>query len=307
MLNNSYVFPNFKPLDLSDQELIQQYTSQYPPYSDFYFFSIWVWDIKKSVEFSILNENLVVKFRDYITGESFLSFLGNYKILETLNQVFDYINENNLPHYLKLFPQHNLLGCELNSLKESYKFEEDQDNFDYVILVDTLYSLEGKDLHHKRKMFNKFSREYKTTVEFNNMNNLSIRKHLLDFIDTLFSRQEDDINQNEIEALHKILNTNNGEFSNLINLCIYNNDNNHLIGFTIFEQINKEYAISSFQIANKKYKGIFEYMNKLQGEYLKKLGCLYVNWEQDLGIQGLRTAKSQYKPLFLIKYIVTKK
>ena len=68
-------FPNFKKLEISDKKEVEEYTSNFPPYSDFNFTSLWAWDTNEKRMISKLNGNLVVQFTDYITCEPFFSFL----------------------------------------------------------------------------------------------------------------------------------------------------------------------------------------------------------------------------------------
>ena len=89
-------FPQFKPIELSDKQEVEKITSQYPPYSDFNFVSMWSWDIKGEMRLSMLNGNLVVKFNDYITGEPFYSFLGKNKLNETAEILLNLSKEEKL-------------------------------------------------------------------------------------------------------------------------------------------------------------------------------------------------------------------
>ena len=70
-------FPQFKPLTLSDKESIERITQKYPPYSDFNFMSMRCWDIKGKIKISKFNNNLVVRFTDYLKGNPFFSFWGD--------------------------------------------------------------------------------------------------------------------------------------------------------------------------------------------------------------------------------------
>jgi len=44
-------FPILKKLTIEDKELIEQFTSKHPPYSDFYFFSLWIYNVSNNIEF----------------------------------------------------------------------------------------------------------------------------------------------------------------------------------------------------------------------------------------------------------------
>src|SRR5574343_1109613 len=95
-------FPNFKNLELSDKKSIDNFTKKHPPYSDFNFTSMWVWNTTEEIQISILNDNLVVKFTDYLNGDHFYSFLGTNKIKETTNILLDYTEKTNNKAELRL-------------------------------------------------------------------------------------------------------------------------------------------------------------------------------------------------------------
>src|SRR3989344_6357117 len=98
-------FPEFKNLELSDKEDVEKFTGKFPPYSDFNFVSMWSWDIKGEMRLSMLNENLVVRFTDYLTGEPFYSFLGDNKVNETVEELLEFSKKESLPLELKLIPE----------------------------------------------------------------------------------------------------------------------------------------------------------------------------------------------------------
>ena len=84
-------FPSFKNIELTDKEDVDRFTLEHQPYSDFNFISMWSWDIKEKMRISQLNGNLVVLFTDYITGESFCSFLGTHNVNETTEILLNYL------------------------------------------------------------------------------------------------------------------------------------------------------------------------------------------------------------------------
>jgi hypothetical protein len=84
-------FPEFKKLELSDQKEIETITSKYPPYSDFDFGNLLCWYGEDVIELSILNENLVVCYKDVLSGKKKISFLGTNKANQTIKILLDYI------------------------------------------------------------------------------------------------------------------------------------------------------------------------------------------------------------------------
>src|SRR4051794_25871812 len=98
-------FPDFKPLEISDQYEIEQWVKGFPPYSDFNFVSLWSWNTSGDFEVSWLNDNLVVLFGDYGTGERFLSFLGVNQASETVDALLSYARRRGIVEELRLLPE----------------------------------------------------------------------------------------------------------------------------------------------------------------------------------------------------------
>ncbi len=67
------------------------------------------------------------------------------------------------------------------------------------------------------------------------------------------------------------------------------------VGLIISEQITSSTCVLHFAKADVRYKGIYQYMYQ---EYACALpsSCLYLNWEQDMGMPGLRQSKKSYIP-----------
>src|SRR6185295_11781832 len=121
-------FPKFKKLELEDKKEIEEFTSKFPPYSDFNFVSMWSWDIRGEMRISQLQENLVVKFTDYLTGKPFYSFLGNKNTNSTVEKLLFLSKAEKLEMVLKLVPEDSVLGLDI----KKYNIVEDRDHFDYI-------------------------------------------------------------------------------------------------------------------------------------------------------------------------------
>ena len=78
-----------------------------------------------------------------------------------------------------------------------------------------------------------------------------------------------------------------------------------LVGFTLYEILSDRYAISHFAKADKKsHASIYDLLNWEEAKYLHTQGVKFFNWEQDLGMPGLRYSKIKYKPAFFLKKIL---
>ena len=110
---------------------------------------------------------------------------------------------------------------------------------------------------------------------------------------------------NEYKALKKLLQINN---QNIKILSLY--FEKVLIGFTVYEILAKnDYVMSHFAKADISHdSSVYDVLNWEEAKILKNRGAKYFNWEQDLGIPGLRKVKEKYRPSFLYKkYIISYK
>ena len=98
-------FPKFKKLELSDKKDVEEFTLKYPPYSDHNFAGTWSWDVKDEMQISKLNNNYVIRFINYITGEPFYTFLGETKVNETAKELLEFSIKEKIKPQLELIPE----------------------------------------------------------------------------------------------------------------------------------------------------------------------------------------------------------
>lgn len=296
------LFPAFKKLSLNDKSIIERYTKSFPPYSDYYFFSLWSYNTENSISYTILHNNLVVKFQEYSGDGYFYSFIGRNKIEHTVAELITLAHRHRLPAVLKLVPEECIALEAIQTLGETFSFVEDEDNFDYILSVEKIALMRGAKLHQKKKQLKKFLRSYDYYVKYCSLPNRKVHMDILAILYKWYSQTKEERAKNECEvrAIQRTLRY--ASHFSLVAACVY--VDNKIRGFTIFEQVNSKYAILSFQKADKEYEGIFEFLNFSVAQYLHKKGCMYMNIEQDLGIPGLRQAKRKYDPSFLKKYSI---
>lgn len=299
------LFPKFKPLELEDKKEIDSYLLSLPPYSDFIFSSLWSWDIKSQVELSNLNGNLVVKFPDYTTDKTFFTFIGTQAVEDTIETLLDHSKSLGLEETLQLLPEHNFANIPLKSLESKFSVEEARDHFDYILSADKLSKMEGHDLYNKRKQLKHFLKNHKGIVVLEDITNPEIQKKILDFV-RLWEKNHihpELINKNEWYAIERILKL--AKYIEMYVMFLYVEE--QMVGFSIFEILGNGYALHAYQKAHNKYSGVYEFLNHEVSKHLKELKISHINAEQDLGVQGLRQAKTAYNPTFLKKYTISRK
>ena len=73
-----------------------------------------------------------------------------------------------------------------------------------------------------------------------------------------------------------------------------------IVAFSLGELLNNETVLVHFEKADTDFNGIYQVINN---EFLKNewADTVYVNREEDMGVEGLRKAKLSYCPEFLLE------
>lgn len=301
-------FPEFTNLEANHKQEVEKFTNLFPPYSDQNFTSMLGWDINSQTQLSILNNNLVIKFKDYESDKKFFSFIGKNLIEDTIKKLIEFSKQNNHGEEILLIPKHNFTEDQLKQLSENYSLIEDRDNYDYLLDVNQLSTFEGTNFLNKRNKLNNFLKNHHPKLVLKNIDDKSFQAELIVCFKEWLKRREkthsiNETNNDEFLAFQRLLNHSN--LLSIYALGIYINDK--LEGFSLFEILNNEYAQHPFQKANKDYKGIYEFLYHNLGKHLKAQGIKYLNIYQDLGHEGMRKGKMDYNPEFLTKYKISKK
>jgi hypothetical protein len=294
-------FPTFKHLELSDRQEIEHLTAGFEPYSDFNFVSLWCWDTDGACQLSRLNDNLVIKLKDYGTDEVFLTFLGTQSVKETASLLLAYAERQGIPLELRLIPE----AAVTEALRESLFVEEDPGSFDYVLSVQEWTDMRGGRFRNKRNAVNALERRYFPEFRVLDLESRRVQQDIIRvFLLWSDKRQRFGLGEtrNELLALRRIFSI--PAYSGLVSFGVYSGD--ELLGFSINQLLPNNYAIGHFWKADHEFPGIYPFMLRESCRHLDSLNTLYFNIEQDLGKSGLANAKRLYRPCRLLrKYLVT--
>lgn len=303
------VFPLFKNLQASDKISIEKITSQFLPYSDFNFLSMWSWDASESVKISELNGNLVVRFVDYVTKQPFFSFIGKNSVSTTAKKVLELSRSEGLSPKLSLVPEDVVKN--LNS--EDFIIQENREHFDYIYPIDELLTYRSPRHKKQREAVNGFNRKYSHRVEQMSLSERPNHKMLLKLFDrwvenkaskSQVERQDYSDHENEYSAFQKLLNAPHEIMKSVICFSVF--IDGELSAFMIDERASEDYSISHFGKLNKDHRGNLQILMQNSASAFADMGVKFYNDEQDLGIDSLRTSKSSYiLDHFLKKYTVS--
>lgn len=290
-------FPEFKKLELSDKSDVENFTSKFLPYSDFNFVSMWSWDIKKEMRISKLNNNLVVRFTDYLTGEHFFSFFGNNKVNDTAEKLLKFSKKEGLSVGLKLAPEDSVKGLDVSK----FEVKEDIDNFDYLYKTLDLRDLKGNKFNSKRGEINRLLRQY-TNLRFQSIDIIKNKEIALGLTKDWFEHKVSVSGYknfiNEMFAIHRLL-AYNIKGSSLFTFGLFLEDK--LIGYVINEILPNGYSIIHFEKTDLSYNGAHSFLLKNNAAVLLEKGVNYINYEQDLGLPALKRSKESFRPTHFLK------
>ena len=296
-------FPVFKRIDLADAKEVQQFTEQFPPYSDYNFISLWAWNINDTVCLSKLNGNLVVRFIDYLTGKPLYSFLGINSVNETVQTLLALSEKEGIELVLRLLPEVSITNLDASR----FNVTEDRDGFDYIYDVNSMLSMAGPKFHDKRRHRKYFEKTYPHQVVELDISQPTTKDQILelyhDWVRIKMELGSTKHFQNEFLSLLRYLNGLSCKEHAAVG--IFHND--RLIAVSISENTHAGYNICHFQkVITENYRGLNVYLVHEVAKILADQGIRYINWEQDMGIPGLRESKESFQPcMFLKKYSVS--
>lgn len=293
------IFPNFKSLELSDKPLIEKMASTLTRSSDYNFSSLWSWDTDHTIKICMLDASLVVEFRDYVTGLPFYSILGSGNLTNQAELLLKAAPQQGKDPNLKLIPQEIIQHFDASK----FRIIEDPDNHDYILDSLSLVILRANEFRGKRSLVNHFLRKYghDITVQLLDLSQPNIQSQILILFDEwMLARYGGPTEDTSAErtALQRLMQAQD-TLDGVLAVGIY--DKSKLIGFSIIEIQKNGEGILHFEKALTAYKGIYTYLNRQVCGTFLKYNIRTFNYEQDLGIPGLRQAKELYHPTEKIK------
>ena len=180
-----------------------------------------------------------------------------------------------------------------------FNITAERDRFDYVYLAQDLINLSGRKFHGKKNHLNAFRKEYpdaryvsiteeiipKCREELNNWYEIHKRANP----DNSFICYEQ-------AAIHEIFD--HFDKFKLKGGAILIDDK--VVAFTFGERLNSDTAVIHVEKATPEIRGIYAAINQnfVAHEWAD---MIYINREEDMGIDGLRRAKESYRPVKLIE------
>ncbi len=288
-------FPEFKSMDLSCRDIINEILYRYPlEASEYTFANIFAFRFKSAYNFkvSLLRDNLII-LKDTEQVSAFTP-IGNSQIPNILDEVFNYLKNRTGNPSLERVPE-SFINAYLKGNKR-FVIVEERDHFDYVYNAGELISLKGNRFHDKKNQVNKFRNRYK--YEYLTLTPELIEECLKfeDYWCEIRDCEKHAGLKREQCAIIEMLNS--FKALNIRGGAI--RVEGKIAAITLGEKFLPNTFVIHVEKANSRIAGLYQTINQ---EFLihEADDCRFVNREQDLGVDGLRKAKISYNPIGFVK------
>lgn len=175
-----------------------------------------------------------------------------------------------------------------------FEYEAMRDSFDYVYLLDKLVNLKGNKLHSKRNHINRFKSNNDWNFELISSENIDECWEMNKKWCKEHDCKDNDQLKEEFCAVTRC-------FENFTELGLEGGvlrSEGMVIAFTMGDKLNSETYDIHIEKAFGEIQGAYQMINREFATYIKNKypDIIYVNREEDMGLEGLRKAKLSYYP-----------
>lgn len=286
----------FKDIELSDRDTITSYTLQSPHRNcDLSFSNLCSWRFLYDTQFAELDGFLLIRF--WVRGTLvYMMPIGSGDVKAVLAALKEDAQREGQPLCLLGICEGMCQAIE-DFMPGRFRFTADRDYADYLYLRTDLATLSGKKLQPKRNHINKFKRNY-PNYEYAPITRDLITECL--DLEALWCKanncDQHEGTGNERRALVYALH----HFDELGLMGGLLRVDGKIVAFTFGTPINQDTFGVHVEKADTTIEGAYaminyEFANRIPEQYV------YLNREEDLGIEGLRRAKLSYQPAILLE------
>ncbi len=260
---------------------------------DFCFGNLYTWSAAEHTELAV--EEGFLFLRSTFNGvTSYAVPWGDGDIQKALQMVVDDAaqRESDLSFYCVAEEQLHFLK---KFFGDRLVVKEQRDYFDYIYLGENLSQLKGRKLHSKKNHVNSFMKKFNYSVEEISDSNI---KECLDFSHSWHMRNE---STQRLEAERQVIDCAFAKFNKLNYRGIIVRVDGKIVAYAMGEPMaDGETFCVHFEKASPDFPTAYAAVNKLFADRLAG-EFIYINREDDAGVEGLRKAKTSYQPEYLVK------
>lgn len=290
-------FPEFKPIELSDRDVITGILRAYQPFtSELTYTNLFIWRKHFDLQWSVHKDWLCVIGKEDLCPGFAMGPIGPPGRADITKLLLEWLEEHTGDSRFCIERADERLALELSGVP-GFIVVEAREHFDYVYLTEDLINLAGSRYRTKRNRINQFHRAcgsytYEELDERHVEACLALQERWC-----LLKRCEEDLNLNgEWDAVREILmNYHALETVGAVIMVA-----SEVRAFTLGESLGDDMVVIHVEKADPGIPGLYQLINQ-QFCARRWKSARFVNREQDLGIPGLRDAKLSYGPDHFIK------
>jgi len=288
---NAPQFPEFKPIELEDRDIVQELLWRYQPdTSEWTFTNLFIWRSHYGFRWSVHRDWLLVISVTADNSAYALQPVGPSPRLEIARTLLQWLKDERKKADPRIERADKRLISELEGATD-LSIEPTREQFDYVYRTEDLIKLAGRKYHSKRNHVNRFRGSHSFSYA------PLAQEHLKECLDLTeawceWRRCEEDMNLlDEWEAVRQAL-------ANLDALKLRGGViimEGKVEAYAVGELLNDQTALVHIEKANPEIRELYAMINQ---QFCEKAwqDVPYLNREQDLSEPGLRKAKESYYP-----------
>jgi len=282
----------FKRIELSDADTIKKYLRLTTvPICDFSFATIFCWREMYKTTFAEWKGFLLLRF--FADNEwQYLSPIGIVNLAEVLSDLMNEAEQRGETFIIGAATPELFEPIE-KALPDKFIFTEERNQFEYIYSREKLATLSGKKLQPKRNHINHFIGKYPSfSYELISSENIAQCTAVYDAWENEHTQEHSDENlKYERKSVELALE----HFFDFGLRGIILKIDGKAVAFAYGEKVNGNTFVVHTEKTLPNFRDSYVMINKLTAEHLA-YDCEYINREEDMGLESLRTAKMQYHP-----------
>lgn len=287
---------DFTTLQLDQQHTLEPFLKHYPqPLTGYTFASLMAWSQVYSYDWKFFEKDTLI-ISPYIEEDHHRHLLQPIGAFPKSCQ--DYLLQmmHHLDYPCKIYGVPNVFMDQYPQFCSHFTDKNDPSHANYIYRTVDLATLSGRRYDKKRNLISQAEHLYNwSTYSLTEKCKPQCCKILLDIGPQTSSDHPKEL-QKELIALEYIM----AHFIRLklkgCMLCI----DDKPVAFSIYDELNPSTADVYFEKAQREFKGLYQLINRETAKAILHDGYEFINREEDLGLEGLRKAKSSYFPINLV-------
>jgi hypothetical protein len=288
-------------LTLDAKSEIEAVTRRFPPYCDFNFASLYVWDIDDDTRYAVVDDNLVLELRDNKNRAPLYTLIGGNAAADLADELIARSIADGYGATLGVVPEE--VAAVLQN-DPRFTVASDPDNDDYVMSVPRLATtLTGSRAAELKRFQRAFPAAVVEHIPLGSRSGCERVAALFETWARSAKTADPVLFDEDRRAFARALA--NAERLGLAAIGVAV-EGDTLVACEILEILRPSpYAISHFQKIDRRVPGVAAFLNQSVARWLQQRGVELINFEQDLGVPGLRDSKRSYDPVgYLRKFTV---